>query len=92
MKLNEKLYACIQKYNIKDNDFFFNVNGNYYSNEIKKLRENGIFQNKFYVGYLIESEAIIDADMIICKCISINVKDNEDFYYLSEYENEQEHD
>ena len=51
--------VCIYTNNIKDNDFLFNGNGNFYSNEITKFRENGIFQNKF---------------------ISINLKDNEDFF------------
>ena len=71
---------------------FFNVNGNNYSKEEKILKERGIFKRFFKIGLLIENERFINVENIICKCISINVIGIENFYYFSDFENENEHD
>ena len=88
----DQFYACLQEYNINENDFFYNESGNYYSNEVKRLKENGIFNKYFNVGYLTKKERFINVENIICKCISIKVKGNEDYSYFSEFDYENEHD
>ena len=91
-KYLNKIYVCVKDLNITTNDLFFNNNGNNYSKEVKNFRESGLFKRYFDIGFLSENEKFINAENIICKCICIYVIGNENYFYFSEFDNENEHD
>ena len=79
------IFATILNIDTTFNKFTDNFAG------IKKL-ENKNYFDMFKIGYLTQEKTIIDTKNIICKCLSIDIKNEKDFFYLSDFTNENEHD
>ena len=93
LKFHGRIFACVQTFIIKENEFIFNINGNNYSNQVKILRQNGIFDNFFNIGCLSTDEEFFKpAENIICKCIKIPISGFKNYFYFSDFGLLQEHD
>ena len=83
-------YASITLLDLVKEPFLFNLKGNTTKN-IKSINNKNIFNSIFSIVYLSDKNYIIKCENIICKCVLTGVRNQENFFYLSDFITESEH-
>ena len=91
IQLNNQIFAYVEMINTKSNKFTYNIEGRC-SNLVQSMRKKGVFEENFKIGFCLDTKKFINCKNIISKSIYINIPDEEDFFYISDFINENEHD
>ena len=91
IKLNDQIFACVEMINTESNKFTYNIEGRC-SNLVQSMKNKGVFEENFKIGFCLDTHKFINCKNIICKSIYINIPDEEDFFYIIDFINENEHD
>ena len=83
-------YACITLLDLVEESFLFNLKGNT-SQAIKTINKKKLFDSIFSTVYLTNKMCIINCESIICKCVLVDVRKQDDFFYISDFITETEH-
>ena len=52
----------------------------------------GIYDQDFKIGFFSSDKKFINCNSIMSKCVSISIQNEDDFFYISDFINENEHD
>ena len=91
IQLNDQIFAYVEMINTKANKFTYNIEWRW-SNLVQSIRNEGVFEENFKIGFCQDTHKFINCKNIICKSIYLKIPDEEDFFYVIDFINENEHD
>ena len=91
IKINNKFFAVITELLLCEKNIFYDFKGNF-TDSIKSFIRKKYFDDTFQIVFNSKQKLLIQTTEIICKCFIINLLNCENFYYISEYITEMEHD
>ena len=91
LQLNENIFACIELINTECNKFTYNIEGRC-SNLVQSMKNKGVYDKDFKIGFVSDTKKFINCKNILSKCIYICIPSEDDFFYITDFINENEHD
>ena len=91
LKKNNKFYAVLTELLLCEKNIFFDLKGNFTA-AIKSFNKKKYFDETFFIVYNSKKQVLISTTQIISKCFVVNLLNLENFYYVSRFITETEHD